>query len=221
MRVEVVEDLPAAATTAFLAAARDALALGSCMVALSGGSTPKALYQRLGPDDLPWFRVELFFGDERKVPLEDERSNWRMVYEALLSRFQVRNHPLEDAQAYDALLRDRLGPSGAFDLMLLGMGEDGHTASLFPGSPALDERERWVVEAPGVAPAPVRLTVTPPVIRAAKRIYVLVGGAGKAGVLREVLEGPRGRYPVQRVLDAPGEVVWLVDRAAASQLSAH
>jgi 6-phosphogluconolactonase len=220
-RIKVVDDLAAAALAAFLANARAALAEGSCHIALSGGSTPKILYQTLKAQDLPWEKVELFFGDERVVPLDDERSNFRMVKEALLARVEVKVHPLVEARAYETLLGEKLGPTGAFDLLLLGMGDDGHTASLFPGSPALTESAHWVVEAPGVAPAPLRLTVTPPVIRAAKRILVLVGGASKAAVLKEVLEGPKGRYPSQLVLDAPGEVTWLVDRAAASQLLAQ
>jgi 6-phosphogluconolactonase len=213
-RLEVVDDLPAAAHAAFVAAGEAAIAHhGRFLVALSGGSTPKALYERLHPDDLPWEKVELFFGDERKVPLDDERSNYRMVKTALLDRIPVTAHPLVDATAYDALLRDR----GPFDLLLLGMGEDGHTASLFPGSPALGEHDRWVVEAPGVEPARERFTITAPVIVAARHILLLVGGKGKAEVLREVLEGPRGQHPAQLALEGNGEAVWLVDRAAAGR----
>ena len=153
------------------------------------------------------------------MPLDDPRSNHRMVTEALLGRVPVACHPLVDADAYEALLRDRLGPEGAFDVMLLGIGEDGHTASLFPGSPALAERARWVVAAPGVAPAPERLTLTPPVLQAARQVLVFVGGAGKAGVLQAVLEGPPGRYPIQLLGAAQGEVTWVVDRAAAALLA--
>jgi 6-phosphogluconolactonase len=216
MTVKRVADLTQAAYKAFLDEVEQAiLARGRAFVALSGGSTPKALYQKLQPSDLDWSKVELFFGDERDVPLEDERSNFRMVKEALLDRVDVAAHPLTDAAAYDRLLRERL-PEGAFDLVLLGMGDDGHTASLFPGSPALAERERWVVEAPGVAPAPRRFTITPPVLARARRVLVFVGGAGKAKVLQEVLEGPPDRYPAQLALGG----TWLVDEAAASRLAA-
>jgi 6-phosphogluconolactonase len=217
MTVRRVADLAQAAYKAFLAEVEQAiLARGRAFVALSGGTTPRAVYERLQPADLDWSKVELFFGDERDVPLEDERSNFRMVKQALLDRVEVACHPLTDAGAYDQLLRDRL-PGGAFDLVLLGMGDDGHTASLFPGSPALRETERWVVPAPGVAPAPHRFTITPPVLASARKLLVFVGGAGKAGVLKEVQEGPPGRYPSQLALRGD----WLVDEAAASQLAGH
>lgn len=219
MTITVVDDLAAAAKEAFLLAARAACTRGKCHIALSGGSTPKALYEALGPDDLPWTQIELFFGDERRVPLDDARSNYRMVEEALLARVEVQCHPMVDAAAYEALLRLKLGDAGAFDVMLLGMGEDGHTASLFPGSPALAEHTRWVVEAPGVVPAPERLTFTTPVLQAARQVLVFAGGAGKAAVLQEVLEGPPGRYPVQLLREARGDVQWLLDRPAASQLA--
>jgi 6-phosphogluconolactonase len=217
MTVRRVDDLTQAAYRAFLDEVEQAiLARGRAFVALSGGSTPRALYQRLQPSDLAWSKVELFFGDERDVPLTDERSNFRMVKEALLDRVDVACHPLTDAVAYDRLLHDRL-PEGRFDLVLLGMGDDGHTASLFPGSPALREGERWVVSAPGVAPSPHRFTITPPVLATARKLLVFVGGAGKAQVLKEVLEGPAGRYPAQLALGG----TWLVDEAAASALAAH
>lgn len=219
-RIEVVDDLAESALAAFKVSVGEAIAArGRCTVALSGGSTPKALYERLQPDDLPWDKVELFFGDERRVPLDDALSNYHMVARALLSRIDVTAHPLAHAAAYDALLRDRLGRDGAFDVMLLGMGDDGHTASIFPGSPALNERQRWVMDAPGVAPAPRRFTVTPRVIQAARRIYVLVGGSGKAEMLHNVLEGPRGVYPSQIALDVEGEAIWMLDKPAAARLS--
>ncbi|MDB5101162.1 MAG: 6-phosphogluconolactonase [Cyanobacteria bacterium RYN_339] len=216
MTVRRVHDLATAAYKAFLDEVEQAiLARGRAFVALSGGSTPKAVYERLQPSDLDWSKVELFFSDERDVPLEDERSNFRMVKQALLNRVEVATHPLTNAAAYDQLLRDRL-PDGAFDVLLLGMGDDGHTASLFPGSPALLETERWVVEGPGVAPSPRRFTITPPVLAKARRVLIFVGGAGKADVLKEVLEGPPGQHPAQLALQ--GE--WLVDEAAASRLTA-
>lgn len=186
---------------------------------LSGGSTPRALYQRLRPEDLPWDAVDLFFGDERCVPQNDPRSNFRMVRESLLDRVpDARAHYLHDPDEYQALLKASLGPKGRFDLLLLGLGEDGHTASLFPGSPALEEESRWVVMAPGAPPVTERLTITPPIIRAAYRVLVLVSGASKAKILKEVLEGEPGRYPAQFISQAQGKVEWLVDLEAASLL---
>lgn len=222
VRIQVVDDLPAAATAAFLSAVRGAIARqGRCTVALSGGSTPRALYDRLRPDDLDWSKVVFFFGDERAVPLADSLSNFRMVWETLLRQVSATIHPLTHAASYEALLRAELGAGGAFDVMLLGMGDDGHTASLFPGSPVLSERQRWVVDAPGVAPAPRRFTVTAPVIQRAREVLVLVGGAGKAKVLQEVIEGPRGKYPSQLLHEAAGSVFWLVDTAASACLAAR
>jgi len=218
--VTVVDDVCAMGAERFLAVGRESIARDDGFYAgLSGGSTPRGLYQRLKAGDLPWDAVDLFFGDERCVPQDHELSNYRMVKEALLTRIpQCRAHFLHDAAEYTELLRVTLGPTGRFDLLLLGMGEDGHTASLFPGSPALDEKDRWVVEAPGVPPATERLTVTPPMIRKARNVVILVSGGKKANLLAEVLEGPAGRYPIQVVRECEGKVEWLVDPPAAAKL---
>ena len=148
-------------------------------LALAGGRTPRALYERLADADLPWSEMEVGFGDERCVPPSDERSNYRMAREALLSRVPARVHRMGttpcDGAPYEAILRRLLGDSASFDLVLLGLGADGHTASLFPGDPALDERERWVVAVQ--RPDGRRLTLTLPVLSAARTVLFLVEGS--------------------------------------------
>lgn len=215
----VVESVAASARDRLLAAGRQALAAsGSFSVALSGGSTPKALYRLLQPGDLPWAQVQLFFGDERAVPIDDPRSNYHMTQEAMLDRIaEARAHFLDDPAAYERLLVATLGPRCEFDLMLLGLGVGGHTASLFPGSPALAERDRKVVQAPGVEPAPIRYTVTPPVIWAARRVLVLVSGADKADLVRDAWQRPAD-YPIGLTWQCEGEVEWLLDPAAAARV---
>ena len=185
--------------------------------------------------DVPWSRVELFWGDERPVPPEHPDSNYGSAVRGLLSRAHVpaegihrirgEVHPAEAAAAYADELRRvfALAPDGVprFDLILLGMGPDAHTASLFPGSDAVDERRR-LVAAPWVEQLGThRITLTPPVLNAARALIFLLVGADKGEALRDVLEGPvepRLR-PAQVVQPTDGEVLWLVDRAAARLLS--
>ncbi|MBU6427937.1 MAG: 6-phosphogluconolactonase [Cyanobacteria bacterium REEB65] len=214
------EDLGAESAQRFVRICRDAIALRDhCTVALCGGSTPKVLYERLQPADLPWPSLRLFFGDERRVPKESKDSNYRLVQETLLDRIPGASAAfMAAAPDYEELLREALGPEGTFDLLLLGMGEDGHTASLFPGSPALTERQRWVVEAPGAPPVTDRITITPPVIWRARNVLILVAGAPKAERVREVLQGPPDRHPIQTTRRCQGRVEWLLDPAAASLL---
>src|SRR5688500_12813158 len=160
-------------------------------VALAGGSTPRGLYERLATAPLPWADIEVFFGDERCVPPDDPASNYRLAHQALLRHVPARVYRMRgetcDAVAYEAVLRDRLGPRPALDLALLGLGEDGHAASLFPGDPALQERERLVarVQRPDFA----RLTLTLPVLSASRLALFLVTGAAKRDALRSLLEG--------------------------------
>lgn len=188
-------------------------ARGICTVALAGGSTPRAVYSEMC--DLPWKRLEFFFGDERAVPPGDPESNYRMAKETLLG-----NHPDAPVHRMEAERPDldqaaeeyaRLLP-GAIDVLLLGMGPDGHTASLFPGSSALDERRRKVVAVVGPKPPPRRLTITPPVIEAAREIFVLVKGADKAAALHRAREGPWNPRETPAQLARRG--TWIVDRAA-------
>jgi 6-phosphogluconolactonase len=220
-------------------------ARGVALVALSGGSTPRGLYALLADPALPyrarvpWAALHVFWGDERHVPPDHPDSNYRMAREALLARVpvpeaSVHRIPAEDpdadraARRYAATLREVFGAHGRlegpwprFDLVLLGMGADGHTASLFPGTDAVDEMARPVA-APWVpAVRSRRITLTAPVLNGADAVVFLVAGADKAETLAAVLEGPRRpeRYPSQLVRPARGALLWLVDRAAGSGLS--
>ncbi len=227
-RLVVVETARLAETAAdWIAAAveADLRAYGRCTLALAGGGTPRPVYERLARDPyarrIAWQNVEIFFGDERAVAPDDPASNYGMAAAALLDRVPIpaaRVHRMEaEASDLDQAARsyEQLLP-GALDLLLLGMGPDGHTASLFPGSPALAERSRRVVPVVGTKPPPRRLTVTPPVIAAARRIAVLVAGADKAAAVARALEGPASleQLPVQLALRG----TWFLDREAAARL---
>jgi 6-phosphogluconolactonase len=204
-------------------------------VSLSGGSTPKRLYERLASpafrDRFPWDRTEWFFGDERFVPKDDKDSNFRMVNDAMLSHVPVpagRIHafdtalpsPQEAARAYETELKrfygaETLDPARPlFDVTLLGLGPDGHTASLIPGQPVLDEREKWAAAVTEGRPE-ARLTLTYPVIASSRAIAFLVTGKDKAEMLAHVRSGaedvPAGR------LRSNGDVHWFVDKAAVAQ----
>jgi 6-phosphogluconolactonase len=203
---------------------------------LSGGSTPRELHLRLAHppfrDEIDWSRVHVFFGDERCVPPDDPRSNYHMAEETLLSQVPVpREHihrfrgeldPAEAAKQYELELKAFFGAEPPrFDLVLLGMGDNGHTASLFPRLTAVHEQERWVV-AEYVAEVEMwRLTLTPVVLNSGREVIFLVAGSAKATMLREVLEGPYApdERPAQIVRPSPGDVMWLVDAAAAEKLS--
>lgn len=198
-------------------------------IALSGGSTPKRLYELLAApprrDQIRWDAVELFFGDERAVPPEHPDSNYGMAKRALLDHVPVRAHRMaaerDDAAGYAQILGDRIAKRRdgvpVLDVVLLGMGEDGHTASLFPGTKALAERSKWVVmnEVPQLHTR--RMTVTYPVLNAAERVWALIAGAGKRPVVAECLAAaPRGEtpYPILGVRPTAGELVWFLDTAA-------
>jgi len=230
------DEVARAAAVEVAVAAREAVrARGRFGVALAGGDTPRRLYECLAAGaSVDWSHAELFYGDERAVGPEHPDSNHRMVREALLDPAGIdprRVHRIEAERAdlaavardYEAALGVVFGsapggPPPQLDLVLLGLGADGHTASLFPYSSALKERERWVVanEIPGVGR---RITVTFPLIERARRVLVLVSGTSKAAALAEVLEGPHDpeRVPAQ-CIRAAGEVLWFVDAAAASRL---
>jgi 6-phosphogluconolactonase len=207
-------------------------ARGRFTMALSGGHTPESLYRMLAGeyrDRMPWAETHLYFGDERCVPPTDPDSNYRMAEAALVSRvpgLEGRTHriegeraPVDAAARYDALLRAALTDEAAtFDLVLLGMGPDGHTASLFPGSPALEERERWAVatEAPPTMATRARVTLTYPVLTASRIVLFLCAGADKRERLAAVLADtgrPDAPYPASR-MTARERLVWLVDDAA-------
>lgn len=213
---------------------------GNFTVALSGGSTPKGLYGTLAMppyrNSIPWPNMHLFWGDERCIPPTHPDSNYQMVKEALLVKVpipaeNVHRIPaeLEDPQVaadtYEQLLRMHSLLSGRpfprFDLVLLGLGEDGHTASLFPATEVLNEKERWVA-APYVQKLSVhRITLTPPVINRAATIIFVVTGEAKAAILKQVLESEYrpDQLPAQLVRAEHGRLYWLVDRAAASRLA--
>ncbi|HXF70791.1 MAG TPA: 6-phosphogluconolactonase [Thermoflexus sp.] len=228
------EALSRAAATLFARRARQAIRRsGRFAVALSGGQTPRQAYEWLARspcrDAVEWDRVHVFWGDERCVPFEDPRNNARMAFEALLNHVPIPQdqiHPIacaDDPKAaaarYERILRDFFGERPArFDLVFLGLGEDGHTASLFPFSPALEEQVRWVVAVEEATPP--RVTLTFPLLNQARLVAFLVSGANKAGILREVLRSPPNlrQRPAQGIRPIGGRVLWLVDRAAGSLL---
>jgi len=232
-----VSDLMRAAAEEIALAARQAADdRGRFAWALAGGSTPRTVYELLASDfyraSMPWNAIHFFWGDERHVPPDDPDSNYRMAREAMLDRVpapaeNVHRIPAEEPDAeraaaeYESVLRVSFslapGEWPRFDLVLLGLGKDGHTASLFPGGGAVGERERLVV-APWVeVQRTFRITLTPPVLNHARRAMFLVSGEEKAEALHAVLEGAREpeRYPAQIV---EGNRLWMVDRAAARLL---
>jgi len=213
---------------------------GLCAIALSGGSTPKSLYAMLATDpslraQIPWDKLHLFFGDERHVPPDGPESNFRMAQEAMFSKAplapeqiaRIKGEYPEAARAakeYEQTLRQFFkladGQFPRFDLVLLGMGPDGHTASLFPGTKALYEEERLVVSNWVGKFFTERITMTAPVLNNAARVMFLVQGEDKAPALKAVLEGPYEpeQLPAQLIQPHNGTVLWLVDRAAARLL---
>ena len=198
-------------------------------VALSGGSTPKILYQLLADPDkpfrarAPWSNVHFYWSDERHVPPDHPDSNYRMAHEAMLSRVPVPESNVhrvngenpsaqEAADEYEQILEPRL------DLILLGLGTDGHTASIFPGSDVLHETKR-LVAAPWVEKLNTyRITMTLPMLNNGASVLFLVSGSEKAEIVREVLEGPK-KYPAQFVQPTNGELIWMLDRDAAAGLN--
>ncbi len=202
---------------------------GRFVVSLAGGSTPKALYRLWGERSrLDWTKVHLLFGDERCVPPDHPDSNAGMVEAALLGQLKARPQvhrmlgedpdPHRAARQYEQELHDLLGGEGAIDLALLGIGGDGHTASLFPGAEALGERERTCVATLAPDGETRRITLTVPALARAREIWFLAAGTGTAGIVQRVLEGPleREKYPSQFLLrDESLTVTLLLDEAAA------
>lgn len=229
---ETPEGLAEAAARAFVERSAEAVSeRGRFAVALAGGSTPKATYEVLARDHaeaVDWPNVHAFFGDERTVPPDHEESNYRMAREALLDHVPIGSvhrmrgelPPEEAAASYERELKEFFGEAPpALDLVMLGIGEDGHTASLFPETSALEVADRLVVANPVPKLETTRLTLTAPVLNAAREVLFLVAGGGKAGALAEILEGdadPRV-YPA-KLVRPPGGPTWMVDRAAARDL---
>lgn len=237
--IEILPDaasLAQAATQHFVRLAVEAISARGCfLVVLSGGSTPRMLYTQLAlppfAQKVDWSRVHFFWGDERCVPPDDADSNFRMANEALLQplgislsnihRMPIENTPSLSAAHYERLLRQFFHPASIprFDLVLLGLGEDGHTASLFPGTEALSEAERWVIDVLHTTPPlplVTRLTLTLPVFNAAAHVIFLVSGKNKAGVLANVLRETQSERPLpaQMIHPTNGSLLWLVDREA-------
>ena len=215
-------------------AAGEAIALNDRFaIGLSGGSTPKTLYELLAAEpyrsQIDWPKVEVFFSDERCVLPDHPESNYRMANETLLSKvpipgdnvYRMRGEidPNEAAKEYGKLLKEKFG-DGGLDLILLGMGEDGHTASLFPGTTAVQEtRHRCVAvyAEHSTTGKSWRITLTAPFINRCREVLVLVAGVSKAKTLAAVLEGPRDpvKYPIQLIEPISGRLTWLLDAAAA------
>ena len=215
---------------------------GLFTLALSGGNTPRPLYERLATtafrDRIDWAKVQLFFGDERCVPPDDPQSNYLMVKTALLDqvplpdanihRLRGEEPPEQAAAAYANVLQKTFGgdaaaggpPPEGFDLILLGMGDNGHTASLFPGLAVVTETRRWVMAQYVEVAGMWRLTMTPVVLNAARQVAFLVSGGGKAEVLHRVLEGEYQPVvlPSQIIKPTNGELHWLLDAPAAAKL---
>ena len=208
---------------------------GHFSVALSGGGTPKPLYEVLAlPDrqeELEWEKVDIFWGDERCVPPDHPDSNYKMVNESLLQHISIPDQnvhrvpaemdPRMAAFSYEESLRGFFhGPLPLFDLVFLGMGEDGHTASLFPHSAGLNEEDRWFIANYAPEQETWRLTLTKNAISAAKNIAVLVAGKEKADMLSDVLEGDYQPYakPIQLIKPVDGKMTWFVDQASARLL---
>jgi len=230
-----IQALSAAALGELRRVAQDAVEQrGRCAIALAGGHTPAALYalwakeEQLGPRT-EWNRMHLFWGDERLVPHEDPLSNYRMARETLIERVPIPTanvHPMPTdlpqaekcAEAYGTELRKFFGAEPpAFDVQLLGLGPDGHTASLFAGSPALEETTRWVMAVEAPAKPPRRLTLTPVVLNRGRNTFFLVAGAEKwqiVAALRNEAASRPSAYPAGSIQPA-GRVVWFLDEAAA------
>ncbi len=206
---------------------------GRFSIALAGGSTPKTLYTLLASPEfvtrLDWPAIDLFFGDERVVPPDHKDSNYRMAHESLISKvpipldnvYRMRGEadPNDAAKEYGLMLKEHFGDQG-LDLVLLGMGDDGHTLSLFPGTKAVTEKDHRVVAnyaENSTTGKSWRITMTAPFVNKARNVIVMLAGANKADRLKEVLEGPREpeRLPIQLIQPVSGQMTWLIDVGAA------
>lgn len=200
---------------------------------VTGGNSPKQLYELLATspyrERIDWSKLHIFWGDERAVPFDDSRNNAKMTFEHLLNKVPVvREHvhimdttlsPEESAKAYEAILHQYFGNEGqSFDLVLNGMGDDGHTLSLFPHTAVIHEKQAWVISFYLDAQQMYRITLTAPVVNRAGKVAFLTFGANKANALYEVLKGTPNinQYPSQIIQPASGELHWFVDEAAAS-----
>lgn len=227
------EEINTTAADLFVAEAQKAIAQkGQFSAVLTGGSSPAGIYKLLASDDyknkIDWSKVFIFWGDERWVPLNDDLSNAKMSYATLLSHVPIPAEnifemyadgvePEDYAVTYEKAIKKVLGDEGKFDLILLGMGDDGHTASLFPGQAVLEEQNKWV-DAYYLEPQKMyRITLTAPIINKANKIVVIAFGEKKAPALKEVTTGTYNPalYPMQLIKPVSGELLFLVDKSAA------
>ena len=229
-----IETLSHAAAEEFVQICHQAIAShGRFDVALSGGSTPKRMFQILGTPDfrdrVTWSKVHIFWSDERYVPPTDPQSNEHMAREALIQFLPIPESNVHGmyqpggsemaANSYELLIKEELGEELALDLTLLGIGPDGHTASLFPGEPAVHERTRLVISGIGHAGVSERITMTPPLLNRSRTVMFLVAGADKREPLRRVFDGPEDwdETPSQAVARHAPNVIWMLDSTAAGE----
>lgn len=240
MTIHIYQDtsalLTAAATLICQQAAAALTARGRFNLVLSGGSTPRQLYEELAKpawaQQLAWKNIYIFWGDERLVPPDDPRSNFRMAKQALLDHINIppeNIYPIPHCQTaaaaslYESALQRQFGQLPTFDFILLGLGEDGHTASLFPNTAAVTEQNRWVCAVPPpLGQGPARITLTLPVINRAEAVCFLVTGRSKAAIVHRLLipAGNAPALPAQQVAPVSGTLTWLLDAAAAAELPA-
>jgi len=232
-----MNELCVAGANLFVEEAQKAIvARGRFSVALSGGSTPRRLFEEIAKKEwhekLDWQRIFVFWGDERFVPADDAQSNQKMARESLLRYVPIPEEnifpipftetPTESAEKYEAVLKQFFPDSWPqIDLILLGLGPDGHTASLFPGSNALDEATRWVCPSKTKVPGPERITLTFPVLNRAGLVCFMVTGKEKAEMVKQILKPVSTEliYPAQRIQPLTGRLIWLLDQAAAQFIS--
>ncbi|MBL3658604.1 6-phosphogluconolactonase [Fulvivirga sediminis] len=208
---------------------------GRFNVSLTGGSSPKVLYKLLAEkplvDQIPWDKTFVFWGDERCVPFDHEDNNAKMAFDLLLDkvplpkdntfRMDGRSNPSEGAQEYERILKQHFkNEDPAFDLILLGMGGDGHTASIFPGTEVINEKDKWVDTGYNAELKSDRITLTAPFINKARNIFFGAFGEGKAETLKSVIEGDYrpSEYPSQLINTEQGNLVWYLDEPAAKQI---
>lgn len=232
------EDLSHAAAKMFVDIAQEAVfKSGRFSAVLTGGSSPKRLYELLAKEpyntQVPWNKTHIFFGDERWVLHDDERNNARMAYELLLNhvpippdqivRMSGELPPYDSAHQYECILQEFFkNTEPQFDLVLLGMGNDGHTASLFPGTTVLNEKDKWVSTLYLNDQKMFRITLTAPIINQATNIIFLVMGANKAQVLKQVIEGnDKPIYPAELIKPEHGKLIWLIDKDAGAALTSE
>jgi 6-phosphogluconolactonase len=237
LKVFETPDLMSIAVADFIvqSAVESIAARGRFVISLSGGNTPNKVYSLLSSpsykDQIDWTKTFIFWGDERCVPLNDERNNAHTARTVMLDKIdiaqdhiypiQVQLPPAEAANAYEQMLKDFfVNEAPCFDLILLGLGENGHTASLFPGTPVIHESQRWVKEVYVADQKEWRITMTAPLINQARKIAFLVAGKPKAGVLQAVLKDSLhpDKYPAQLIKPANGHLYWFADQDATSRI---